>query len=334
MNTRTWIMKSSVAAGVLTLTLLVAAPAKSAATLAPTVWQPQMVPDAGAAEPGTQSADDPPDRPTPEPGEKGHQPGNPPPGREGGPRPDGPAPGLPGPGVEHPDGPPGIPPELMMGQAMEILRDKAPGLHARLQRLQRRNPERFAQTMHRVMPLVMEYIALRDKNQRLADGIFEEFRIEEKLRQFSRKFAETSAPEQKDELGKEIEKLVRQQFDLRQERTAARLEEFERRIREQQKLLEEQRSRLKEEAAKHDELVAKRVEEVKQGKVGDLLRPAGPLPGGTPGEMRRRMQRGPGGPPGEDNGPPGRRPRSEGKDRPQPPDEPPVGQDEPENEED
>jgi hypothetical protein len=334
MNTHTWITKLSVLAGVSALALLGATPAESNAMSAPVAGRLQAVADAGGSENGLQPADDPPDQPKPAQGEKERRPHDPPPGGEGGPRPEGPTAEPPGPGLELPGGPPGLPPEEMMGRAMEILRNKLPGLHTRLLRLQRRNPERFAQTMHRVMPIVMEYLALRDKNPKLAESIFEEFRIEEKLRQLSRKFAEASAPEQKDELGKEIEKLVRQQLDLRQERAAARLEEFERRIREQQRLLEEQRVKLAEEKKNHDELIARRIEEVKQGKVSDLLRPPGGPPGGPPGEMRRRMQRGPGGPPGPGNGPPMRGPQPEGKDRPQPPDQPPGDREEPEEEDD
>lgn len=219
---------------------------------------------------------------------------------------------------------PGPPPEEMIERAMRILRAKLPAEHARMEKLQRRNPERFMLAIQRLMPIVMEYVSLRDENPELAETIFEEFKIEERLRRLSREFRDAKdEPEDQARLGQEIERLVREQFEMRMRRQLARLEEFERRLREQQARLEEQRAYFEEELKRRDDVVARRVQEVKDGKAGDPPRPEGLRLRGPDGGMRGPPHRGPGGPggPGGPHRPPPG-PRDDGP-PPPPPDQPP-----------
>ena len=244
-----------------------------------------------------------------------------------------------------------MPSPEMIGRAMEILRARLPVFHRRMMRLREQHPERFERMMRQVLPVVLEYIELRDRNPEAAETIIREFQIEDELRTLSGKFRK--AAEKLDEqsaIGKDIERLVQEQFELRFRRQAARLDEFERRIREQQQRLEEQRAKLKEDNERRADLVAKRVADVKEGKIGEPFLGRGPRPNGPPGAMRRRLPGGPGdgerpprlgpgreGPPraGRDReGPPGpgqERPPGAGPgdgnqrppaDRPPPPDDP------------
>jgi hypothetical protein len=188
-----------------------------------------------------------------------------------------------------------MPSPEMIGRAMEILRARLPAFHRRMMRLREQHPERFERMMHQVLPVVLEYIELRDRNPEAAETIIREFEIEDQLRALSGKFRK--AAEKLDEqaaIGKDIERLVQEQFELRFRRQAARLDEFERRIREQQQRLEEQRAKLKEDSERRADLVAKRVADVKEGKIGEPFLGRGPRPNGPPGTMRRRLPSGPG----------------------------------------
>ena len=313
MRTRTWTTALPVLAAVLALGW--AWPSGSAAAMTAVSRQNLLVAD-GRAGPAELTAEQPPDQPkagsneaqppTDQPGEKerGSHRGDFDRSRHG-----------------FGEGFSGGPPEKMFDRAMEVLREKLPKLHGRLEKLKSKSPERFREAMHEIMPIVMEYFALLDRNPELAEKIFKELQIEEQLRHKSHEYLRAKGdPERQTELSTDIEKLVAEQLGIRQERQVARLEEFARRIGEQQKRLEEQKARLKEEMDQRDKLVAKRVAEIKEGKVGDSLKPIGPRPHGPDGEFRRHGQRGPAGPEGPGDTPPP--PPDEGKPPPPPPGQP------------
>jgi DNA repair exonuclease SbcCD ATPase subunit len=184
---------------------------------------------------------------------------------------------------------------VLIAQAMEVMRSSLPELHERLEAFRRHDPERFELAMRKVLPVVREYIDLRDRNPDVAQTIIEEFRIEERLRELSRTYTR-AAEENLQELAEiegEIERLVHKQFKLRFRRRAARLEEFERRLMKQRERLERQRIRLQEEMQRLEELVAKRVADVKKGKVQDRPRRGGLRHKGPEDEFEGRRPRGP-----------------------------------------
>ncbi len=181
-----------------------------------------------------------------------------------------------------------MPPELI-DRAMTVIREKFPEYHARLERLRAENPRRFEAAVHVVLPVVMEYLEIRDRHPEMADTIIAEFRIEQQLAELSRQYrAAAERPEAQADLARQIEELVREQTELRFRRQAFRLDEFERRLREQQSRLEEQRARLEQEMKDRDDLIARRVEEVKQGRITAEPRQKGPRPPGFRGFGRDR----------------------------------------------
>jgi len=181
-----------------------------------------------------------------------------------------------------------MPPEWIE-RAMTVIREKFPEYHARLERLREENPRRFEAAVHVVLPVVMEYLEIRDRHPEMADTIITEFRIEQQLAELSRQYREAAErPEAQADLAEEIERLVREQTELRFRRQAFRLDEFERRLREQQSRLEEQRSRLAQEMKDRDELIARRVKEVKEGRITAEPRHKGPRGSGFRGFGRDR----------------------------------------------
>lgn len=181
----------------------------------------------------------------------------------------------------------------MVGRVMEILRTKLPEFHERLEAFRLEKPERFERAIRKVMPVVGEYIRLRDRKPELAETIIEEFRIEERLRALSRGYRQAEdQPEAQAEVVANIERLVREQIELRFRRQMFRLEEFERRLRRQEERLGRHRARLEEEMERREELVAERVDEVKQGKVGEKARRFGPGHDGPDEGFRGRGHRG------------------------------------------
>ncbi len=162
---------------------------------------------------------------------------------------------------------PGSPDPETIGRAMEVIRAKLPAFHEKLEQSRRHSPMRFRRTMAKVLPVVREYVHLRDREPELAETIIEEFRIEERLRELGRAYLEAEErPEEREEMGAEIERLVEEQLELRLRRRVFRLDEFERRLHRQMERLERQRARLQEEMERRDEWVTRRVEEVKAGK--------------------------------------------------------------------
>lgn len=192
-----------------------------------------------------------------------------------------------------------MPPE-MIERAMEVIREKFPEFHTRLERLREENPRRFESAIQSVLPVVMEYLEIRDRFPEMAETIIAEFRIEQQLTELSRQYRESGErPEAQADLAKQIERLVREQTELRFRRQTFRLDEFERRLREQQTRLAEQRVRLEQEMKDRDELVARRVAEVKEGRMISEPRPRGPRPPGFRGHGRdrdREQERPPRGP--------------------------------------
>ncbi|MBN2563210.1 MAG: hypothetical protein JXQ75_19985 [Phycisphaerae bacterium] len=174
----------------------------------------------------------------------------------------------------HP-GPQPVTPE-MIDWAMEVIKAKLPEFHVRLERYRQEDPERFEQTMREVLPVVMEYTRVRDRDPEVAETIVEEFKIEARLRELSRTYRrEKGDPEERARIEEEIERLVGEQLELRFRRQAALLEDFHRRLQRQQERLERRRARLNEEIERRDELVAQRVAEVKMGKMRDGARRLG-----------------------------------------------------------
>lgn len=187
------------------------------------------------------------------------------------------------------------PPPEMIEQAMETIREKLPEYHQEMEKLRGADPQRFERAMTIVMPVVSEYLDLRDRDQKLADTIIEEFKIEWELRKLSAEYKKAVGDSQKQASMEEtLQRLVREQFDLRMQRQESRLQEFERRLEKQRQQLDRERGRLEEQRANLAELVNKRVEEVKAGKLRDRFR----SPGHGPGSLGR-----PGSPPSCPGGP-------------------------------
>ena len=219
---------------------------------------------------------------------------------------------------------------------MGVLKDKLPEWHDRLVQLRERDPKRFEQAIRGAMPMIREAAMLRERDPKLADTIFEEFRLEQDLRGLSEAYktavANQTAAEQSRLLG-EITTRVRRQFELRNLRHEAGLAEFARRLAEQQKRLEAQQKEHADMVAKMDQLVGQRVEDIKQGKLRPFPMKGRPGDGpGAPGEGPRGLRpgkgerpRGPGrpGPDGPDHRGPGDGPMGDDMDGPPPPDGPP-----------
>jgi len=228
----------------------------------------------------------------------------------------------------HEGRPHGPPPEMVL-LAMEVIREKMPDYYQRLQRLKHRRPEQFEQAIGKIMPVLMEYVNLREHNAELAETIIEEFKIEQRLRMLGRDFQTAEGdPEKQERLKKEIVRLVNEQFELRHMRRVARLDEFEERLRRQQERLEREREKFEMEMSRRGEMVANRVEEVKRGKrhgrmrdrmdgrMRKEMRPRGPRSPGSDDEFDER----PHGPRG-DRGPSPDRPRHPRRRPMSPPDE-------------
>jgi hypothetical protein len=169
----------------------------------------------------------------------------------------------------------------MIDSAMGVLQDKLPHYYKEMARLREADKAKFERAIRAIMPVVLEYLEMRDRDQKLADSIIEEFKIEHQLRELSKEFrAAEGSPEKQAACEGEIRKLVRQQLELRQVWQEARLKEFAERLERQQQDLAQERKNLEQRRAKQDELVAQRVEEVKSGKLGERFGPRGPRRGG------------------------------------------------------
>jgi len=188
-----------------------------------------------------------------------------------------------------------LPPEAVE-RVMEILRERLPALHERLSSLRERNPRMFERAMRRLMPFLREYMALRGQDHVLAETIIEEIRAEDRLRSLAREYkAAKEDAAKREEISKQIETLVRRQFEMRKRRHAARLEDFANRIREQQDELARRRAEFDRMGAMEGEMIRRRIENIKRGRIVED-RP------GPPGR-RRASPRGPG-PDGRPGGPP------------------------------
>ena len=236
----------------------------------------------------------------------------------------------------------------MIDLAMGVLQEKLPHYFQEMTKLRTEDKARFDRAIGMIMPVVMEYLELKDRDQKLADTIIEEFKIEHQLRKLSHEFkAAEGSPEKQATCEQEIRKLVRRQFELRIERQEARLKEFAERLERQREELDRERKSLEQRQSKLDDLVAERVEEVKSGKMGDRFHPRGPRhggmgePGGPPRGFRgegphagQHEAQPPADGPRGDRGGPGRPDRDqESGARPHPPAEPPPPKPEGESEE-
>jgi hypothetical protein len=169
----------------------------------------------------------------------------------------------------------------MIVLAMEVLREKLPEEYQRMESLKSENPQRFERAIGMMLPVVMEYVELRDQDQKLADTIIEEFKVERQLRSLSQEYKAAAGDAAKQAACEEkIRTLVRQEFDLRAVRQEARLKEFAERLEKQRAHLEEERAEFAQRKAKVDEFVARRVEDVKSGKLRERFRAHQPKPGG------------------------------------------------------
>jgi hypothetical protein len=191
---------------------------------------------------------------------------------------------------------------------MEVIREKLPEYHQEMEKLRGTSPERFERAMMLVMPVVMEYLDLHERYQKLAETIIEEFKIEQELRKLSREYRKAAEDQQKKTaIEQSLQQLVRRQFELKMQRQAARLTEFEKRLEKQRQQLIEERERLEEQKTNIEQLVTERIEEVKSGKVRNSFRlkelgPGGPgRPDGPPPGMGKHGPRGDG-PPAMDDG--------------------------------
>jgi hypothetical protein len=209
----------------------------------------------------------------------------PPPRGPHGPPPGGPrGPGGPGgrfgPGQRRPPMDELLTPEFIK-EAMEILQQKLPRLHARLTEVQQRSPERFKRMLARAMPPIREYMQLRKRRPDLADSIFREFEIQARLNELSREYRDTeNDPARRAQMDAEIQKLVEEQITIHHNRMGARLEEFERRLKDQESQLKRQREMHEKAAAEMQTSIRWKVEDVKAGRVGP--NPGGPPPGEGP----------------------------------------------------
>ena len=165
----------------------------------------------------------------------------------------------------------------MIDVVMGVLQEKLPHYYQEMTKLRSEDKVKFERAIGMIMPIAMEYLELRDRDQKLADTIIEEFQIEHQLRKLSRDFkaAEGSAEKQAAS-EQQIRDLVRRQFEIRMLRQEARLKEFAERLERQRQDLDRERQSFEERRAKLDDLIANRVEEVKSGKVGERFRPRGP----------------------------------------------------------
>lgn len=205
------------------------------------------------------------------------------------------------------DGPPSIPRE-MIDWSLEAMKTKLPRLHDRLTSLRQNNPQRFEQVFRKLLPIFREYRELKERRPDIAEKVLEEFQAEDQLRELSNEYLTSKDnPTKQASLSKEMEQLVRKQFELRQQRFEARLQEFEDRIKDQQLQHQTMHDRLQSMSTRRDDFVNRRVEQIKAGRMGEPV-PGMEPPFGPPG-------RGPGGPgrPGRDNF------AAPGMDRPPPP---------------
>lgn len=184
-----------------------------------------------------------------------------------------------------------LPPE-MVDWVMEFVKDKFPERHDRLAALRERNPRKFQQLLRRIVPVMREYTIIRERNAELAETLITEYRNQQQLDELSRAYRDAAKePEKQKQIETQMEPLVRKQLEGLRDRVAFRLEDFERRLQDQQQRLAEQRARFEQEKARFEEHVANRLQQIKDGKAGELFEPFGERPR-PPGD-----ERGPGGPP-------------------------------------
>ncbi len=191
------------------------------------------------------------------------------------------------------DGRQAPPPEEMIDQAMKLLSEHAPEWHEKLADLRQRRPERFERIIGRIADELRPVFEMRDQHPELARLVIEDFKVEHRLRQLAQDYASADVT-QKRSLDPEIERLVREQVELRMLRRRAQLEVMAQR-------LERERERLRQDEEKVEALVAQRIEQVKRGGPPERFGEGGEpreRPGRSFGEPPRR------GPRGEDEGGP------------------------------
>ena len=179
----------------------------------------------------------------------------------------------------------------MVERVMEVLESELPEWHERLADMRQNDPERFSKVFRRIFPMVREYVSLREHDPEIAETVIEEFKIEHRLRELSRRYQAAEADAvQRSELDATIEELVRRQFELRMKRRRARLDEVEQR-------LQRQREKYEADMANQDAMISKRIERVKQGKFkkfrsrGKRSRAFDEHPRGRPDDDGRRPPR-------------------------------------------
>jgi hypothetical protein len=157
----------------------------------------------------------------------------------------------------------------MIEQFLEIIREKLPEHYERLEQLRKDDPRRFGQVTRRLRPVVREYLDLVEEDPELANTIFQDFRIDARLRDLSEAYRDAS--EKKDaarveETEQEIRRLVRLQAEMSIARREARLRIAEKRLNEQLERLRRHRAHFEEERLRLDEFINERVEDVMQGR--------------------------------------------------------------------
>lgn len=159
--------------------------------------------------------------------------------------------------------------EEMIERFIGIIREKLPDHYERLERMRNGEPERFVELMRRLRPVVREYLDLVEEEPELANTIFEDFRIDERLRDLSvayRAASERKNTEQADQIEQEIRNLVKQQAEMSIARREARLRIAEQRLNEQVERLRRHRERFEQERSRMEEFVNDRANDVMLGR--------------------------------------------------------------------
>jgi len=198
----------------------------------------------------------------------------------------------------------------VIDRLMATLQEATPEIHKKFESLRAHDEAKFKAALQRAAPIIRECAMMRVNREAFAKTVAEEFQLEENLRGLSRQYHEARVADNREGMEyllPQIERLVRRQVELSNERRKLRVEEFAARIRHQQERLAEEQKRLDDALARQEQDVQSRVERVKKG----------PMP-----ELPPQMRKGP--PAGDDRGPPSRdRPRRPRPDGPRPDDRPP-----------
>jgi len=158
-------------------------------------------------------------------------------------QPPGPGEGPEGPPGDRPGGPMFGPRPEQIEQAMQFLEESYPVLYRKLRALHERDPQAFRAQLHRIMPRLPELMEIRRRNPELGKAMFREHQLEMQIEEAVIEYRRARSDAEKAEIKKQIQALVSEQFDVRQEKLRLMIAQLEQELEQKKKALSERASK-------------------------------------------------------------------------------------------